>query len=99
MVPATMEGDLHMDLEAGIGDVTIFLPQRIKASVEMIVQRPIFRAAQIVSDFPIVWARSSQGFIPSNCFYSAARAESLINGGGNRVSLRTSLERITLRKN
>jgi hypothetical protein len=99
MVPTNMDGDLHMDLEAGAGDVTIFLPQRIKASVEMIVQHPIFRAAQIVSDFPIVRVRSPQGFIPANSFYSAAHAESLINGGGNRMSLRTSLGRITIRKN
>ena len=99
MLPSNIEGDLHMDLEAGAGDVTIFLPQWIKASVEMIVQRPIFRAAQIVSDFPILRVRPSEGFITPNSFYSATHAESLINGGGNRMSLRTSLGRITIRKN
>lgn len=91
LVPADVNGDLHMNLEAGEGNVTAFLPQRIRASAEMVVEHPIFRAAQIFSDFPMLPLRSFQGL--------AIHAQSLINGGGNRILLRTSQGRIHLRKN
>jgi DUF4097 and DUF4098 domain-containing protein YvlB len=98
MAPADMNGDLHLNLEAAAGNVTVFLPQRIRASAEMIVEHPIFRAAQIFSDFPMFPVRSLQG-LGANNFNSAARAQSLINGGGNRILLHTWQGRISIRKN
>jgi hypothetical protein len=98
MVPADMNGDLHMNLEAGAGNITVFLPQQIRASDEMIVAHPIFRAAQIFSDFPMFPVRSLQG-IGANNFNSAARAQSLINGGGNKILLHTWQGRISIQKN
>jgi DUF4097 and DUF4098 domain-containing protein YvlB len=98
MVPENMDGDLHMDLEAGAGDVTVYLPQKLRASIEAIVQRPAFQAQQIISDFPVVPERPAQGLIP-NRFYTGTRSESLLNGGGNKIVLHTSVGKIIIRKN
>jgi len=99
LVPDNIDGDLHMDLQAGLGDVTVYLPQRLRATVDSTVQRPSFQAQQIISEFPPTPARPSNGLIPNNKFYTPAHSESLLNGGGNLITLHTSLGKITIRKN
>lgn len=98
LIPENYDGDLHMDLEAGIGDVTVYLPQRLRASVDASVQRPAFQSQQIISEFPPT-PRPAQGLIPTNRFYTGSHSESLLNGGGNKIVLHTSLGKITIRKN
>jgi hypothetical protein len=100
LVPDNIDGDLHVNLEAGVGDVTIYLPQRMKATVEATVERPAFSAQHIISDFPMsamAPPRPPQGLVP-NRFYAATRSQSVVNGGGNRVSLHTSLGKIEIRR-
>src|SRR5207253_3318402 len=53
MVPETFDGDLHMDLQSGIGDVTIYIPERLKATIDATVERPALNAQRIFSDFPM----------------------------------------------
>jgi len=101
MVPDNLDGDLHMDLQAGVGDVTVYMPPRLKATIDATVQRPAFQTAQIISDFPmtgIAPARAPQGLI-ENRFYAPTHSQSLLNGGGNKIVLHTSLGKITIRKN
>src|SRR6185436_18030316 len=98
MLPDNFDSDLHMDLQAGVGDVTVYLPQRLRASIDASVQRPAFQAPQIVSEFPVVPVRP-QGLIPNNKFYTPTHSESLLNGGGNKIVLHTSLGKITIKKN
>src|SRR5262245_25254775 len=99
LMPDNLDGDLHMNLEAGnFGDITVYLPARMRASVDASVQRPAFQSQQIVSEFPTVPSRPPQGLIP-NKFYTGMRSESLLNGGGNKVVLHTALGKITIRKN
>jgi DUF4097 and DUF4098 domain-containing protein YvlB len=98
LVPDNLDGDLHMNLDAGVGDVTIYLPHQLRASVDATVQRPAFQAQQIISDFPTVPQRPSQGLIP-NKFYTGTHSESLLNGGGNKIVLHTALGKIIIRKN
>jgi hypothetical protein len=98
LIPDNYDGDLHMNLEAGIGDVTVYLPQRLRASVDASVQRPAFQSQQIISEFPAT-PRPAQGLIPTNRFYTGSHSESLLNGGGNKIVLHTSLGKITIRKN
>jgi hypothetical protein len=96
LVPVDMDGDLHMKLDAGTGDVTVYLPQKLRASIETILQRP----GQIVSDIPIIPTRPQQGLFPNTRFYTTGRTESfLLNGGGSKIVLNTSLGKITIRKN
>jgi len=101
LIPDNIDGDLHMDLQAGIGDVTIYVPQRLKATIDATVQRPAFQAQQIISDFPmngIAPGRPVRGLIPNNRFFSPAHSQSLLNGGGNQITLHTSLGKITIRR-
>jgi hypothetical protein len=101
VIPDNIDGDLHMDLQAGIGDVTIYVPQRIKATIDATVQRPAFQAQQIISDFPmngIAPGRPVRGLIPNNRFFSPTHSQSVLNGGGNQIVLHTSLGKITIRR-
>ena len=101
VVPDAIDGDLHMDLQAGVGDVTIYVPPRMKATIDATVQRPAFQAQQIISDFPmngIAPGRPVRGLIPNNRFFSPAHSQSLLNGGGNQIILHTSLGKITIRR-
>ncbi len=100
LVPENMDGDLHVDLQSGVGDVTIYLPQRMKATIDATVERPAFQAPHIVSDFPMNSAvpNRPQGLVPPNRFYAPSRSQTLLNGGGNRVLLHTSLGKIEIRK-
>ena len=100
LMPENMDGDLHVDLQSGVGDVTIYLPQRMKATIDATVERPAFQAPHIVSDFPMNSAvpNRPQGLVPPNRFYAPSRSQTLLNGGGNRVLLHTSLGKIEIRK-
>jgi hypothetical protein len=100
LVPENMDGDLHMDLQAGIGDVTIYVPQRLKATIDATIQRPAFQAQQIISDFPMngMAPGRAQGLIPNNRFYGPTHFQSVLNGGGNMITLHTSLGKITIRR-
>jgi DUF4097 and DUF4098 domain-containing protein YvlB len=101
VMPENIDGDLHMDLQAGVGDVTIFIPQRIKATIDATVQRPAFQAQQIISDFPmngIAPGRPVRGLIPNNRFFSPVHSQSLLNGGGNQIVLHTSLGKIIIHR-
>jgi hypothetical protein len=98
MFPENMDGDLHMDLQAGNGDVTVYLPSRLRASIDATVQRPAFQSAPITSEFPTPPRRPAQTLIPENKYYAPTHSESVINGGGNKIVLGTLAGKITIRK-
>jgi DUF4097 and DUF4098 domain-containing protein YvlB len=100
VIPDNIDGDLHMDLQAGIGDVTIYIPPRIKATIDATVQRPAFQAQQIISDFPMngIAPRPVRGLIPNNRFFSPTHSQTLLNGGGNQIVLHTSLGKIIIHR-
>src|SRR5207248_2731910 len=53
MVPESFDGDLHIDLQSGVGDVTIYIPERMRATIDATVERPALNAQRIFSDFPM----------------------------------------------
>jgi DUF4097 and DUF4098 domain-containing protein YvlB len=98
MAPDDPDGDLHVNLQSGVGDITIFVPQRMKASVEATVERPAFSAQHIISDFPMnSGTANARGLVP-NKFYAPTQSQTVINGGGNRIILHTSLGKIEIKK-
>ncbi len=100
LVPENLEGDLHVNLETGVGDVTVYLPQRMKATVEATVERPAFEAQRIFSDFPGVTAPgpARRGSALAPRVQTPSRSQTIVNGGGNPVRLHTSLGKIEIRK-
>ena len=100
MVPENINGDLHVDLQSGVGDITVYLPQRMKATVDATVERPAFQSQHIISDFPMnaIGAGTSKGLVTPNKFYSPSHSQTQINGGGNRVTLHTSLGKIEIKR-
>jgi hypothetical protein len=99
LVPDNLDGDLHMNLQAGVGDVTVYLPPRLRASIDATVQRAAFQAQQIISEFPPVPVEPPTRGLAPNRFYTATHTESLLNGGGNKILLHTGLGKINIRKN
>jgi hypothetical protein len=99
LAPDNLDGDLHMNLQAIVGDVTVYLPPRLRASIDATVQRPAFQEQQIISEFPPVPPRPPAQGLTRNRFYSATNSQSLLNGGGNKIVLHTGLGKITIRKN
>jgi DUF4097 and DUF4098 domain-containing protein YvlB len=101
LVPDNLDGDLHMDLQTGIGDVMVYLPTRMKATVQATVERPAFDTQRIFSEFPInanaVSPGSPTGLAPSR-FLSPLQSQVILNGGGNRVKLHSSLGKIEIKK-
>jgi hypothetical protein len=102
LAPQSLDGDLHVNLQTGVGDVTVFLPARMKATVDATVERPAFEAQRIFSDFPMDAAapvrRGQQGIAPTR-LQAPARSQTIVNGGGNPVKLHTSLGKIEIRRN
>src|SRR5262245_9531801 len=91
LVPENLESDLHVELQSGIGDVTLYLPQRMKATVEATIERPAFSAQRIISDFPM------NDIAPTRRIRGMS-SQTVINGGGNRINLHTSLGKIEIKR-
>jgi hypothetical protein len=109
IVPDDPNGDLHIDLQTGVGDITIYIPEKYKGSVETIIERPTVSSRRIITDFPItgtgiapVATANTPGRItlppPINSFSTQDRRQFLINGGGNPVKLHSSLGKIEILK-
>jgi len=94
LVPASLTGDLHVDLSTGVGDITLFLPQQMKANIDASIQRPTFDRQRIISDFPM-----NSLALSATRSLAPIQTRTVVNGGGNPVRLRTSLGHIYLRKN
>jgi hypothetical protein len=100
LVPVNYNGDLHVDLQTGVGDVTVYLPPRLKATVDAIVERPAFNAQNFFSDFPMnSLASRNQSAIGANRYANPSSSHYLLNGGGNSIKLSTSLGTVSIKKN
>src|SRR5262249_24438677 len=111
IIPDDPNGALHIDLQTGLGDNTIYIPEKYRGNVETIIERPTLNSRRIISDFPIplngngiapVPTASNSGRVslppPMNSFSSQDRRQFTINGGGNPVKLHSSLGKIEILK-
>jgi hypothetical protein len=112
MNPENYDGDLHVDLQTGVGDIMIYIPERLRARIDATVEKPALYAKRIFSDFPM------NGFAPNtanidttrlqrgiatpppavNRFTSPDRQQAILNGGGSPIKLHTSLGKIEIFK-
>jgi DUF4097 and DUF4098 domain-containing protein YvlB len=100
MMPENFDGDLHVDIQSGVGDVTIYVPERLRASIEATVERPAFESRRIFSDFPMnaIAPGRLQPTPGVTRNFAGLRSQTQLNGGGNRIRLHTSLGKIEIRK-
>ncbi|HLQ79112.1 MAG TPA: hypothetical protein VK210_17265 [Terriglobia bacterium] len=102
MVPEKQTGDLHVNLQAGSGDITLFLPNGMKADIQATGLQ-----SQMKSDFPLIpqVARGFSGLAPTTAGRPGPNISSSFtttqtgqrNGGGNPVKLHTSLGKIEIK--
>jgi hypothetical protein len=94
LVPENLDGDLHVNLQTGVGNITFFMPERMKATVDISIQRPTVDTKQrIISDFPM------NSLAPRNRSLAPVQTHTILNGGGNSVKIHTSLGKVTFQKN
>jgi len=103
LVPQTLGGDLHVNVKTGIGNITMYLPEKIAATVDAVIDRPAFNAKRIFLDFPIKAGSTLAGIpsslAPTRLFPGGPEQErTIINGGGNTVKARASAGTITIKK-
>jgi hypothetical protein len=110
LVPGRQSGELHVNLDAGTGDIQLWLPTGMKADIQATAQ-----GSQIHSDFPLVAQAQRGGFrgLPSNSdpgvkvppgMTFAAPPSSFQttetgqrNGGGNPIHLRTTVGKVEIK--
>ena len=65
LVPENPNSSLHINLKTDIGGIILYLPKQFKASIEAIVDRPLFTGESIIADFPMnavnAFAASARG--------------------------------------
>jgi DUF4097 and DUF4098 domain-containing protein YvlB len=107
MNPVNFDADLHVNLETGVGNVTIFVPERMRASFDASIDRPALSPGRrIVSEIPMYGQaittldRNVRGapVPPINRFNAPDRQQGTLNGGGNPIKLHTSLGKIEIFK-
>jgi hypothetical protein len=103
MVPNKQSGELHVNLQAGTGDIMLWLPSGMKADVQATAQ-----GSQVHSDFPLVAQAPRGGFkgLPSNIdpglTFTAPSSFTTTqtgqrNGGGNPIRLHTTVGKIDIK--
>ena len=108
LVPTNFASDLHIKVEAGLGNITMYLPEKFSATVNAVVDKPALNAKRIISDFPVkAVSKSFSGFKglvpglgePQRSFIAGPEQEqTVINGGSNNVRAHTSTGTIKILK-
>jgi len=110
LVPSNFAADLHVKAETGLGNITMYLPERLSATVTAIVDKPALNAKRIITDFPYKAASSGfntiKGLVPGVGGTDAQRSfmggpeqqQIVINDGVNSVRPHTSAGTIRILK-
>ncbi|TFB09217.1 hypothetical protein E3V36_07160 [Candidatus Marinimicrobia bacterium MT.SAG.2] len=88
--------DTHVTLETAGGDITLYLPAKLAATfdVELKITRRAWRDYKIYSDFPLSISDDEGGWRGDKIIV----AEGDINGGGDRIRIRTTNGDIRIKK-
>ena len=79
-------GDIHITADAGIGNITMYLPEKMKATVDAVIDKPALGAKKFFSDFPgsaikTPISKAFRSLIPGG----PEQQGMSINGGGNTL--------------
>ena len=95
-----------MNLQSGGGDVTVYIPERMRATIDATIDRPALSATRIFSDFPINGLTSTPQAprqkgetVATGRLMSPIHQQIMLGeGGGNPIQLHTSLGKIEIFK-
>jgi DUF4097 and DUF4098 domain-containing protein YvlB len=96
LVPASEGGDNHADLNTALGNIILFLPDKMKATIDATMVKPAFGASRFFSTFPATALTPMKGLraiLPGG----PEHVQQQLNGGGNLMKLYTSSGQIELR--
>jgi hypothetical protein len=77
LVPTSLTGDFHVKAEARIGSITMYVPEKINATISSLIERPSFNGSRIINELkgPTKGAANAiMGLVPG-------RAKALVPGG------------------
>ena len=96
LVPTNYAGDLHVTAEAAFGDITLFVPKAMKATIDAVIEKPPLNGgARIFSDFALkAPVNTLRALFPGG----PDRQGATLNGGGNNIKVRTSVGTISIRE-
>jgi hypothetical protein len=96
LVPINYAGDLHVNAEAAFGNITLYVPKAMKATIDAVIEKPpLSGPGRIFSDFALkAPVNALKGLLPGG----PDRQGATINGGGNNIKVRTSVGMITIRE-
>lgn len=91
--------DHHVDLQSVGGDITLYLPEKLPATITAIlfVERSAWQTYDIYSDFPLTKSKKSEGKDRQRGG-EEIRSEGAINGGGDAIRLETTNGDIKIKK-
>jgi hypothetical protein len=107
LVPTNLAGDLHVKAEAGLGNITMYLPEKISATIDAIVVKPALTAKGILGNFlpnaSATVVSGLRGLIPGRnepqrLLPGPEESKFVINGGANLIKARTSAGTININK-
>ena len=86
--PTNFSGDLHVTAEAALGNITMYVPKAMKATIDAVIEKPPLNGkSRIFSDFGLKTPVSAiKGLLPGG----PDRQGATVNGGGNNIKVRTS---------
>jgi flagellar basal body rod protein FlgF len=98
LVPEKLGGDLHINAETGIGNITMFLPEKMKATIDAVIDKPAIGAKKFFSDFPMSALKAPANAVKSLPLIPGGPEKQgmVINGGGNNIKARTSSGTISI---
>ena len=85
LVPNNLAADLHVTAEA-TGEITMYVPKAMKATFDVVVEKPALRTRSILSDIPRVSIDAVRSLLPGG----PEKQTFEYNKGGNAIKLRTS---------
>jgi hypothetical protein len=108
LVPEKLTGDLHIRAESALGNITMYLPEKISATFDAVIDRPAFNAKRIFSEFPVNVTASAinglKGLVPGSRTPEQRlipggpeRYNAVLAGGTNSIKVRTSAGTISFR--
>jgi hypothetical protein len=100
LVPEKPQADIEVKVASGLGNITMFIPEAIKATVDAMVERPAYKVKQIVSEIPIkrqllvAPVTSLRSLVPGG---PERELGTMNGGGGSRFDVRTSQGKIEIK--